>query len=363
MEGVALKSALRSPVVQEDLERMLIDAATPLRALEGQTLLVTGAAGFLCSYLVDLVAEANRSLFARPCRVLAVDNYQTGLPDRLAHLGADDGVEFVQHDVTRPLDLERSPEWVMHGASIASPTFYRRFPLETIDVNVTGTRLMLELARAGARGMLFISSSETYGDPVPEAIPTREDYWGNVSFTGPRACYDESKRLGETLCTVFHRVHGVPVKVVRPFNVYGPGQRLDDQRIIPDLMSAALDRRTITLFSDGRATRSFCYVTDAVTAMLWVLTSNANGEAFNIGNDQEEVTIRTAAEVMAGVVAPPALEIQHIVSNDANYLTDNPQRRCPDLTKLRSAFDWRPNVSLQDGLARTYRSYQESDAR
>jgi dTDP-glucose 4,6-dehydratase/UDP-glucuronate decarboxylase len=220
---------------------------------------------------------------------------------------------------------------------------------------------MLELARRDhARGMLYLSTSEIYGDPDPAFIPTAEEYRGNVSCVGPRACYDESKRLGETLCVTYHRLHGTPVKIVRPFNVYGPGQRLDDGRIIPDLMQAALSRKPLVLYSDGRASRAFCYISDAIAAMWHVLLSEAQGEIFNVGDDRIEVSIRGLAEELRRVAGPPWLEIQHRVSEDADYLTDNPQRRCPDLTKLRSRFAWRSAVSLKEGLLRTLRSYQES---
>jgi len=190
-------------------------------------------------------------------------------------------------------------------------------------------------------------------------IPTPEDYRGNVSCTGPRACYDESKRLAETLCTTYFRTHRTPVKIMRPFNVYGPGQRLDDQRIMPDLMAAALARRPSVLYSDGRATRSFCYVRDAIRAMLLVLVSDADGEAFNVGND-EETTMSALAELMATVAAPPRLAVEYRVSADKDYLSDNPQRRCPDLSKLRTRTGWRPEVRLADGLARTLASYREA---
>src|SRR5207244_2375697 len=159
-----------------------------------------------------------------------------------------------------------------------------------------------------ARSILYLSSSEIYGGPSPEIMPTPEDYRGNVSCTGPRACYDESKRLAETLCTTYFRTHRTPVKIMRPFNVYGPGQRLDDQRIIPDLMAAALARRPSVLYSDGRATRSFCYVRDAIRAMLLVLVSDADGEAFNVGND-EETTMSALAELMATIAEPPRLAV------------------------------------------------------
>lgn len=331
-----------------------------LRPLAGTTLLVTGGGGFLCSYFLDVVAYLNDQAWHSPCRMLCVDNLRSGVGERVAHMVGRADFRFVQHDVSQPLPDVGRVDWVIHGASIASPTFYRRYPLETIDVNVGGTRQMLELARRqGARSLLYLSTSEVYGDPEPGWIPTPEHYRGAVSCTGPRACYDESKRLAETLCMTYHGLYGTPVKMVRPFNVYGPGQRLDDQRVIPDLMSSAVYRRPIVLHSDGRATRSFCYVGDAVRAMLRVLASDADGEVFNVGNDQEEVSIADLAGRVCDIAGPPWLEIAHRGSADPHYLIDNPQRRCPDLAKITARFPWRPRVGLAEGLARTLRSYRE----
>lgn len=347
-------------VIAEDVERILADLPDPERHFAGATVVVTGAAGFLCSYLVETVAALNAAGLSRPCRVIAVDNLLTGVSRRLGHLADDPNVRFVQHDVTQPLEIDEHVDWIIHGASIASPPFYRQYPLETIDANVGGTRRMLDLARAhGARGVLCLSSSEIYGDPIASAIPTPETYQGNVSCTGPRACYDESKRLSETLCATYARLYGTPVKVVRPFNVYGPGQRLDDGRIIPDVMSAALERRPIVLYSDGRATRAFCYVSDAIRAIWHVLVSGPAGEAYNIGNDAAETSVLQLAQTLREVAGPPTLEIEMRVSRDAHYLTDNPQRRCPDLTKLRKLSGYQPKIPLAEGLERTLRSYQE----
>jgi dTDP-glucose 4,6-dehydratase/UDP-glucuronate decarboxylase len=344
-------------VIAEDARLVAADLRAELAAMADSTVCLTGAAGFLGSFTLDVLAAAAETI---PLRVLALDNFRTGLPDRLRHLAGHPRIELVTHDVTRPLDPPRKVDWILHAASVASPTFYRRFPLETIDVNVNGTWRMLELAREGARGMLTLSSSEVYGDPAPDAIPTPEAYQGNVSCTGPRACYDESKRLGETLCMTYHRLHGTPVTIVRPFNVYGPGQRLDDLRIMPDLMSAALARRPLVLLSDGRATRSFCHVRVAVGAILLLLVAGDRGEVFNVGND-EEVSIAGLAEAMADVAGPPRLPIEYRASSDKDYLTDNPQRRCPDLTKLRTRTRWRPQIPLRDGLARTLASYREGE--
>lgn len=349
-------------IIRQDVEAIAAELESTLRPLAGTTLLVTGGSGFLCSYFLDTVAYLNEHAWQFPCRMLCVDNLKSGLAQRIAHLLPRTNFRFIEHDISKPLTLEVSVDWIIHGASIASPTFYRRYPLETIDVNVGGTRNVLELVRQHrVRSLLYLSSSEIYGDPNPAFIPTSEEYRGNVSCTGPRACYDESKRLAETLCTTYHRLYGTPVKIVRPFNVYGPGQRLDDQRIIPDLMSAVLHRQSIALYSDGRATRAFCYISDAVRAMWYLLLSDADGEVFNIGNDFEEITIRDLAQRMQEIAGPPWLTIEQHVSADPDYLTDSPQRRCPDLSKLRARFPWEPKIPLSGGLRRTLQSYQELD--
>jgi dTDP-glucose 4,6-dehydratase/UDP-glucuronate decarboxylase len=328
--------------------------------LAGSTILITGGSGFLCSYFLDTLAYANDTILRSPCRVISVDNLRSGIADRVAYLTIRPEFRFVTHDISEPLNLDEPVHWIIHGAGIASPTFYRKYPLETVDVNVTGTRQVLEIARRQhARSVLYLSTSEIYGDPDPAFIPTREDYRGNVSCNGPRACYDESKRMAETLCGIYRTLYNVPVKIVRPFNVYGPGQRLDDRRIIPDLMAAALRRQPLVLYSDGRATRSFCYIRDAIHAMLLVLISDANGEAFNVGNDEREINIRELASQLADIAGPPTLEVIYKTSSDPQYLTDNPQRRCPDLSKLRTQFGWRPEVGIREGLRRTLHSYQE----
>lgn len=353
-----------SSIIENDRRELADELAPFLEVLEGSTLLITGSNGFLCSYIIDMVIGLNDLAFRRPCHVIGVDNLQSGIATRTAHLAGRNDYEFIAADASRPLP-EMHADWIIHGASIASPTFYRRFPLETIDVNVAGTRNALELARTQkARSFLLLSSSEIYGDPDAAHIPTSEDYRGYVSCTGPRACYDESKRLGETLTSTYFRLFGTPVKTIRPFNVYGPGQRIDDRRIIPDLMSAALERQPLILLSDGRATRAFCYALDFVRALLLILVSDRNGEVFNVGNDEAEMPMRAVADVMSEVAGgEPRLPVQYETSEDPDYLADNPTRRCPDLTKLRTTFDWTPRITLREGLRRTLESYRDLRAR
>lgn len=348
----------RLGVVAEDLDEIVDRAAVPLRRLAGCRVVVTGAAGFLGSYVVDALARANDRGVDQPTQIVCVDNLATGVGSRLGRLEGRGDVAICHADLSRELPLDGSAEYVLHAASIASPSRYREHPLATIDVNVGGTRRLLEYAvEAGVRGFLQLSSSEIYGDPPPAHVPTAETYWGHVSSIGPRACYDESKRLGETLCMTYHRQHAVPVKIARPFNVYGPRLRLDDGRVIPDFMRDALDGAPITVYSDGRATRSFCYVTDAVVALLLLLTADVAGDAFNVGND-EEVAIGDVARIVDSL-RPSGAGVRFASHADPAYLSDNPQRRCPDLSKLRARVGYEPQVALVDGLARTYRHYLE----
>jgi UDP-glucuronate decarboxylase len=349
-------------VVQRDLDEICERAAPALERLAGATVLVSGGEGFLPSYLVDALLHGNDRGDGSPCRVICVDNRATADPGRLAHRAGRSDFALVEQDVTEALELDEPVDYILHGASIASPTWYRQRPLETIDVNVTGTRRLLELARAkNATSFLYLSSSEIYGDPPPDRIPTTEDYWGHVSSTGPRACYDESKRLAETLCMTYHRLYDLPVTIVRPFNVYGPRLRLDDGRVVPDFVRDALEGRQIEILSDGRVTRSFCYVTDAVVAMLLLLVNGTSGEAFNLGND-DEVTIAELATTVDDV-SGNRLGVRYETSSDAAYLTDNPSRRMPNLGKLRAAIDWQPRVDLRDGIARTLAYYRAERGR
>jgi UDP-glucuronate decarboxylase len=344
-------------IVREDVDRICKDIRGALGALRGSTILVAGGEGFLPSYIVDALLHANAEGLDPPCHVISVDNRSTADPTRLAHLAGRADFELVVHDVTTPIVIRDKVDYIVHGASIASPSWYRERPLETIDVNVGGTRHLLELAREhDVMSFLYLSSSEIYGDPPHDRVPTTEDYWGHVSSTGPRACYDESKRLAETLCMTYFRLYETPVTIVRPFNVYGPRLRLDDGRVVPDFVRDALRGDAIRVLSDGRVTRSFCYVRDAVAVMLLLLTSAAGGEAFNVGND-EEVTIAELAAVVAQE-SGSSLGITYGQSDDPAYLVDNPSRRAPDLVKVHAATGWQPSVSLREGIARTIAHYR-----
>lgn len=348
--------------IEEDAEVMRATMPAVFDRLSGSNILVTGACGFLGGFIVDILCALNRASPGLNAHILACDNFIATNANRLAHLKGDPFLEFQTANVVDNVQWDRKFDWIIHCASIASPVHYRPRPLETIDANVNGTWRMLELAEAhGAKGVLFFSSSEIYGDPDPSFIPTPEHYRGYVSCTGPRACYDEAKRLGETICVSFWRQRKVPAKIVRPFNVYGPGQRLDDGRMVPDMMSAALKGGPITLLSDGKPTRSFCYVRDFITGSLAVLTFGKPAEPYNVGN-AEEHSMLDVASIMAELAGPPGqpLEVQFAKSDDPQYLVDNPSRRCPDLAKVRMDVGYEPSVDLRAGLARTLDYYRRT---
>ena len=343
-------------IINEDVKNIYFDIGSTLKTIEGSSFLISGGSGFLGSYFMDLIDFCNSNIFMEPVTVICVDNFITGVPDRIKHLM--DNVNFIlmDADVSKPLEINCSVDYIIHAASIASPTFYRQHPIKTIETNVLGLTNLVDLGmRKNMKSFLNLSSSEIYGDPDEVHIPTREDYNGNVSCTGPRACYDESKRLGETLCVNYFREYGVPVKVARPFNVYGPGLKLNDRRVIPDFFNDAINKHKIVMFSDGSPTRSFCYVSDAIKGFLLALLSEFNGEAFNIGNDQTEISMKGLAEIIAEIVGNVDIELKK--SEEKEYLTDNPQRRCPDLTKAKTFLNYYPKVELKTGLERIFQWY------
>ncbi len=358
-------------VVRQDLEHVLEACADELGRMGGKRLLITGGAGFLGYYLVQAPLAWNERVEpGRRIQVTVFDNYVRGVPDWLQALEGTPGLELRRHDVRDPLpDDMGAYQYVVHAAGIASPIYYRQHPIETMDANINGLRALLDyaVARAGqeepVEGFLFFSSSEIYGDPAPDAIPTPETYRGNVSCTGPRACYDESKRYGETLCVNFARQFGLPISTARPFNNYGPGLKITDRRVIPDFARNILRGEDIVMLSDGAATRTFCYVADSVSGYIKVLVRGRPGEAYNIGVETPEISMSELAERMA-TIGRERLgyegRVVHRRSSDPDYLVDNPNRRCPVIEKARADLGYEPRVTLEEGLLRSLVWYRDN---
>ena len=327
-----------------------------VHAFEDRTILITGACGFLGVHFVEALRLFNEQC-AMPCRILALDDLTRDGECIEQTWTADAQIRFLKRDVQDELDLDEV-DYVIHAASIASPIAYRRQPIRTMEANVLGTwNLLRSCIGSTVRSMLFISSSEVYGNPPASAIPTPETHTGRVSFTGPRACYDESKRFGETLCVEHHRTAGVPVRIARPFNAYGPGLRPGDGRAISDFMRDALLDGSIRLLSNGSPTRTFCYVSDAIEGLFRALLIGRAGEAYNIGANGPEISMVDVARIIAALVEPHA-KIQFAHSDDRDYLTDNPERRCPDTAKARRELSFEADVALEVGLQRSLAYYK-----
>ena len=350
-------------VVENDLEYICANLSEEFPKLGGRRLLITGGAGFLGHYLVQSALYWNRTRSGPPIDVTVFDSYIRGVPAWLKHLELNPSLHLHTHNLAQPLPTEMGEfDYIIHAASIASPTYYRKDPIGTMDANINGLRNLLDYAlcrmRAGKffGGFLFYSSSEIYGDPSLENIPTPETYRGFVSCTGPRACYDEAKRYGETLCVNFAEQYGVPVKSARPFNNYGPGLKITDRRVLPDFARDVFNGRDIVMLSDGSPKRTFCYVADAICGYYKILIKAKPGEAFNIGVESPEISMLELAEKIvsqASALFGYRGKIVHQQSADKDYLLDNPNRRCPIIEKARKDLGFNPSVQIDEGLRRS----------
>jgi nucleoside-diphosphate-sugar epimerase len=360
-------------LLDDDLDAVCTDLAAEFASMSGGRLLVTGGAGFLGYYLVQSVLHWNQTRAAGAKIDLTVyDNYARGVPEWLESLGEHSYLQLRRLDLTEPLPKDIGHfDYIIHAAGIASPTYYRAQPLKCIDANINGLRNLLDYAVAERdagrplRGFLFYSSSEIYGDPDVSAIPTPETYRGNVSCTGPRACYDESKRFGETLCVVYAKQEGIPVRMARPFNNYGPGLKITDGRVIPDFAKDIFAGRDIVLLSDGKPKRTFCYATDAITGYFKVLVRGDDGEPYNIGIESPEISIAELADLAVRAAADLFGYRGKVVSGrstEADYLIDNPNRRCPAIDKARCQLGFDPKVSIEDGMYRSLIWYSHNQA-
>jgi dTDP-glucose 4,6-dehydratase len=300
-----------------------------------QRVVITGAAGFIGSHLTEALLDRGYS-------VVGIDNLLTGDIGNIAHLRNRD-FEFIKHDVTNYIYIDGPVEYVLHWASPASPIDYLELPIPTLKVGALGTHKALGLAKAKGARFVLASTSEVYGDPLEH--PQKETYWGNVNPIGPRGVYDEAKRFAEAMTVAYHRYHGVDAKIVRIFNTYGPRMRVKDGRAIPAFISQALRNEDVTVFGDGRQTRSFTYITDLVDGILRLMTSSQN-DPVNVGNPRELSLGELARTIIrmtgstSGIVYRP-------------LPVDDPKVRQPDITRARTLLGWQPKVSLEQGLEAT----------
>lgn len=307
-------------------------------------ILVTGGAGFLGSYVCErLLAEGNE--------VYCIDNLSSGNFENIKHLQGIN-FHFMKENVLNQKEFPKA-DYIFHMASLASPDYYQKEPVKTLEINTLGTKMLLEHARKNDSVFLFTSTSEVYGDT--QSIPTPEDYWGNVNPNGIRSCYDEGKRCGEAYCKAYERVYGMDTRIVRIFNTYGPRLRAREGssygRVIPRFIDQALTGEPLTIFGDGSQTRSFTYVDDTIEGIFRIaFDKKAKSGFFNIGNENE-TTIKELAEKIIGLTGSKS-EISY------NPLPeDDPKRRKPDISKARNILEWEPKIGLDEGLRKTIAWY------
>lgn len=303
--------------------------------------LVTGGAGFLGSHLCEVLLDEGHE-------VIAMDNQVSGRMENLDDVFYHDQFSYYEHDVTEFIHVAGELDWVLHLASLASPVFYRDHPIKTLKVGALGTHRTLGLAKEKGAKYLFTSTSEVYGDP--EVNPQNEDYRGNVDPYGPRSCYDESKRYGESIVRAYRDKHDLDVRVARIFNTYGPRMRLDDGRVIPTFARQALTGEDLTVHGDGEQTRSFCYVSDMINGLVAILTSDVQTPV-NIGNPDERTILELAELIIKLTDSDSRVTHEPLPPQD-------PQVRRPDIGKAKTKLDWDPEVSLRDGLEQSIEYFE-----
>lgn len=297
---------------------------------------VTGAAGFLGSHLTDL-------LLARGHRVIGIDNLVTGTVNNISHLAGNQDFRFIEQDVTEFLFLDGPVDYVWHFASPASPVDYLELPIQTLKVGSLGTHKALGLAKYKKARFLIASTSEIYGDPLVHPQP--EEYWGNVNTIGPRGCYDESKRFAEAITMAYQREHKVETRIVRIFNTYGPRMRINDGRVVPAFVSQALKNKPITVFGDGKQTRSFCYCSDLIEGIYRLMMSDY-ALPVNVGNPTELTMLQFAEQIIKATGSRSRIVFKPLPQDD-------PKQRRPDITKAKKYLKWEPKVELAHGLVKT----------
>ncbi len=307
---------------------------------------ITGGAGFLGSHLGDRLLSENH-------RVIAIDNLLTGSLENIAHHEGNPDFSFIEHDVTKFIEVEGEVDYIFHFASPASPFDYLELPIQTLKVGSLGTHNALGLARVKNATFLLASTSEVYGDPLIH--PQREEYWGNVNPIGPRGVYDEAKRFAEAITMAYHRTHGVDTKIVRIFNTYGPRMRLHDGRVVPAFIGQALEGKALTVFGDGSQTRSFCYVSDLVDGIFRLSQSTCH-EPVNIGNPREMTILQFAERVRDLIPGTPGIIHEALP-------VDDPKVRQPDISRAKELLGWGPQVAFEEGIVETIEFFRKKSKR
>ena len=329
--------------LDKDIELIINNTKKIAKFFNGKKILLTGGNGFLGKYFIEYFERLNLIL-SKPVKLIVYDI-------TFNKVKKNKNIKLIKKDVSKPFTTSEKFDIIIHAAGIASPFYYRKKPIETIEVSIQGIKNCLKLAKKNNSKLIYFSTSEIYGDPPNKFVPTKESFKGNVSSIGPRSCYDESKRLGETFCYVYSNYYNVHTNIIRPFNVYGPGMKQDDYRIFPNFISSLLNKKELHIYGSGKQTRTYCYITDAIEGFLKVISLGKFGEVYNIGNENPEVSIKEVINILKKI--DKNIKYKKI-DYPESYPDDEPQRRCPDLSKARNHLNYSPNVRLEKGLKYFY---------
>lgn len=344
------KLCISSSILQEDLKN-IFHGRNDWDRFSGKTILITGASGLLASYLVYFLIYLNKHHLQKSCQILCLVR---NLEKAKSKFGDSPNITYIEQSIANPINYDKEVHFIIHAASQASPKYYNIDPIGTLEANIIGTQNCLQLAfEKKVESFLFISSGDVYGIPIN--IPTTEIDYGYIDISRVRSCYGESKRMGEVMCVSWWHQRQVPIKIVRPGHTYGPGLQLDDGRVFADFVKNILQSKNIELSSNGSATRSFCYISDATLGFFTVLLQGANGEAYNISNDKEEISILHLAETLISLYPERKIKIT-TKQKEKNYLASPLERGCLDISKVKN-LGWTPTITIKDGFKRTIQSF------
>ncbi len=352
-----MKNYFYQNIIDEDIS-FIISNDLPWHEFSDKTILITGANGCLPAYMVETLLNLKKLRGIGPSKIIALVRNIDAAQKRFSKYKERSDLEWIVQDVCDPVEIKCKVDYIIHAASQASPKYYGTDPVGTLSANVLGTANMLNLAiKSSAKGFLFFSSGEIYGHVDPSQIPMKENSYGYVDPLDVRSCYAESKRLGETMCISWMHQYGVPIKIVRIYHTYGPGMKLDDGRVFADFVSDVVNGRDIVMRSDGKAIRSFCYLSDAIIAFFTVILKGEIGQAYNVGNDKAEISVIDLANLLVSLYPEKKLKV---IKQDENvtpgYLKSPFNRHVPDINKIKQ-LGWIPQISLNEGFKRTIESF------